>query len=314
VNLVYSYSLPWGEKVRDWSPKSGVFHEAAFLGNYHGSDIYLLAGALFCMFLGRYVVRWPRWIMFVLVMAQLFGLAIHQARAMYVGLVVVLILLVLLGETGKSAQFVLMLSCAFVSVLFLTMLGLEIPGRVGPVNMAFLKQNVRSIVGAEEKEGTAGATVASRFVWYDQVFERISRNPVLGEGFGQPLIDFVEEGGATVRQPHNSSVTVLARLGAVGLAIWVAFHLCLIKRYIYAFQQRRWCDKQLSDLLLWLFTLYVISMISVSVEPGLEFPSGAVPFYFFVGLTLGLIRWQVPQKNKSDRRMAAFVPSVEKAL
>jgi len=53
--------------------------------------------------------------------------------------------------------------------------------------------------------------------------------------------------------------------------------------------------------------LYVLFMIGASVEPTLEFPSGAVPFYFFVGLALGLIRWQVPQKNKIDRRKAASV-------
>jgi hypothetical protein len=308
LNLLYGYTLPWGEQLRDWSPKFGVFHQASLLGNYHGTDIYLLAGALFCIFVGNHVVKWPRWTMYVLTMAQLFGLAIHQARAMYLGLVVILFLLFLVREGRKSAQFILLLFVAFVPVLLLSVLGIEIPGRVGPVNMSFLMQNVRSIVGKEDEAGTAGATIDSRFDWYDQVFERIGRNPVLGEGFGQPLIDFIEEGGATVRQPHNSSVTVLARLGAVGLAIWVVFHLCLMKRFIHAFRRRRYWKGIVSDLVLWLFALYLVCMISISVQPGLEFPSGAVPFYFFVGFTLGLIRSQVPEEELRHGQKASFLP------
>src|SRR5262249_49996485 len=97
LNLVYGLTLPVGEKIRDWSPKSGVFLQVPVVGNYRNA-VFLLAGALFYMFVARYVVRWPRWIVLFLAMAQLFGLAIHQGRALYVGLVVILIIFVLLGE------------------------------------------------------------------------------------------------------------------------------------------------------------------------------------------------------------------------
>jgi O-antigen ligase len=310
LNCVYELSFPWGEKLQEWSPESGIFLHVPILGFYHSTYIFSLTGALFCIFLAGNVIRWPRWILFLLAMAQLFGLAIQQNRSMYVGIVTVLILLVLLGETGKSWKLLMVLSSMLMVLFLLTAVaGVELSGRIGPVNFAFFKEHIRSISGAE---GTPGSNVQSRFDWADEAFRHFYAHPLIGDGFGQPLVNYVDaDNGALVRQPHNSNVTVLARLGAIGFAIWVIFHFCLVKRFIHAYRRRRYCDEMLFELVLWLFMFYVIFMIVTSVEPGLEFPSGAIPFYFFVGLAVGLTRWQIPQRNR-ERPMAAFVSSVER--
>jgi uncharacterized ion transporter superfamily protein YfcC len=75
-----------------------------------------------------------------------------------------------------------------------------------------------------------------------------------------------------------------------------------LKRFAYAFRRRRLCDKLHADLILWLFIFYLIFMIVMHVEPGLEFPSAAIPFYFFVGLILGMIRWQIPAVKEKAKR------------
>jgi O-antigen ligase len=298
LNAVNSFTFPWNETISAWSPKSGVFQEVPLLGSRAVSAIYLLVGALFYMFLARYVVRWPRWIVLPLAMAQLAGLAILQSRAMYVGLAVMLVIFVLLGETGKSAKLVVMLSPAFAFVLLLTTLGIAIQGRIGPVRTDFFKDHFRNIVGAE---GTPGSGVTERIDWYTQAFQHFLAHPVVGEGFGMVLIDYTDEDRsehAAVRQPHNSSLSVLARQGAIGFLFWVLFHLFVLKRFLYAFRLRRHCDKQLADFIVWLFMVYVAFMLEASVEPTFEFPSAAIPFYFFVGLALGLIRWQFGQRSK----------------
>jgi O-antigen ligase len=97
-------------------------------------------------------------------------------------------------------------------------------------------------------------------------------------------------------------------LGVTGFALWVAFHLCLLKRFVYAFRRRHLCDKLHADLILWLFIFYLIFMIVMHVEPGLEFPSGAIPFYFFVGLILGLIRWQIPAAKEEASYASLISP------
>jgi O-antigen ligase len=307
-NLVYSLSLPWGEKISAWSPKSGVFLHVPLLGNYRGNGLLLLLGAIFYMFLARYVVKWPRWMVLFLAMAQLFGLAIYQARALYVAFAAVLIIFVFLGETGKSAKLLFMLLPALAGVLVLTTLGIEVTGRIGIVSLDFLKEHVRGISGAEDTPGSHG-----RGDWFEQAFRHFREHPVVGEGFGMVLIDFTDwdhAENAAVRQPHNSNLSVLARLGTIGFVPWVAFHLYVLRRFLYAFRQRRYCEKRLADLIVWLFMVYVIYMISASVEAQFEFPSGSIPFYFFVGLALGLIRYQIPQKRRGQLHQAALVPGL----
>ena len=293
LNMVYGLTFTWGETIKSLSPVSGVFLRVPILGFYHTTYIFLLMGALFFLFLAGYVVNWPRWIIFALALVQLGGLAIHQARSMYVGIVVTVMVLVVWGETRKSAKLLTVLGSGIIGLALLTGLGgVQLSGRVGPVNMDFFKEHIRSISGAE---GTPGSPVQSRQDWTNEALEKLRPNPWFGVGFGLPLIDFVEESnGAATRQPHNSSVGILTRLGVTGFAIWVMFHLCLAKRVAYAFKHRRDGDRLMADLLLWLFILYVVFMLVMHVEPGLEFPSGSIPFYFFVGLFVGLIRWQLP--------------------
>jgi hypothetical protein len=307
VNLIYSFTLPWGETIFSWSPQSGVFLSVPLLGNYNGTGDQLLSGALFCICLGGYVLTRPRWMMLFLAVAQFLGIAISQVRRMYIATVIVLIIFLLLGEAKKFAKLLILLPSAIIAILLVTAVGgVEIPGRIGVVNLDFFKEHIRSISGAE---GTPGSSVESRFIMADEALQHFYAHPVLGEGFGQPLLtDIDETNGSVTRMPHDSSLTYLARLGLVGCAVWIVFHFCLMKRFIYAFRQLRCCDdKRVAAFVLWFFLFYVLFMISSFVEGAFEFPSGAVPFYFFMGFALGLIRWHLsPTKTKAEQRLAAL--------
>jgi O-antigen ligase len=312
LNMLYSFTLPWGEKLWSWSPVSGVYLPVPLLGNYRGAGDWLLAGATFCICIGSYMVSRPRWLMPFLALAQLLGIAITQVRRMYLGIVVVILILVLAGEIKKFARLFILVPAAIAVVFVVTSLGgLEISGRVGPVNLAFFKDHIRSISGAED---TPGSDPQTRVTMGREAFQHFLAHPVFGEGFGRPLVSVIDEDNGTVtRTPHNSSITYLARLGVVGLAIWIAFHLCLWTRFVYAFRQRRSCDKRLYAFVLWFFLFYVLFMVGSFVESPFEYPAHAIPFYFLMGFALGLIRWHLSPKNKGEHRLAAFASSVEKA-
>ncbi|MBV9760552.1 MAG: O-antigen ligase family protein [Acidobacteriaceae bacterium] len=299
VNLPYSYTLPWTDAITAVSPTSGVFLQIPVIGNYHTSALVLVAGAMFCICLGSYLTN-KQWMLLGLAAAQLLGLAIQQARQMYVGVVACILILIVLGETAKYGKLVLMLVSAItVLALATTVGGLQLSGRIGPITMDFFKEHIRSISGAE---GTPGSTVQSRLEWYDEAFAHIEAHPFVGEGFGMPLLSYVDDtSGAVVRMPHNSSLNLLARLGAIGLVAWIAFHVSLLKIFFNIYRQRRGCDKRLYDFMQWLFLWYVLFMIVSWVEGPFEYPSGAVPFYFFTGLTVGLARWQVPDQKRAPR-------------
>jgi O-antigen ligase len=313
LNMFYSFTLPWGEKIWSWSPESGVFLKVPLLGNYNGAGDLLLAGAVFCICVGSYVVRRPSWLMLALALGQFLGIAITQVRRMYIATILVLIILVLLGEAKKFGKLLVLLPAAvLVIVLATSFLGVEISGRIGPVNLAFFKDHIRSISGAED---TPGSDPQSRVIMGREAFQHFLAHPLFGEGFGQPLTSIIDmTNGAVTRMPHNSSISYLARLGLVGFAFWIAFHFCLLSRFIHALRQRRYCDdKRVSAFVLWAFLFYVLFMIGSFVEAPFEFPSGAVPFYFLMGFALGVMRWHMSGKNKGEYRAAAFASSAKQS-
>jgi O-antigen ligase len=295
ANLFYSYTFPWGEQIRSISPSAGVFHPVPLLGNYQQSAIWLLLGALFFVWLGPSLVRWPRWVLLLLAAAQLGGLAILQVRSMYVGIVVVFLLLLVLGESRKAFRFASTLAwgtAVLVAVLLVvSATGVQLQGRMGPVDFSFIVNQTKTLFDLGDANARMSHDV-DRSGWYQEVWNRIQSSPsnlIVGEGFGQALISFENEDGVPVRQPHNSSLTVLARLGFVGLSIWLLFIVLVFARYL-RFLWFSTKSSEVSSLVVWLLCTFVLSLLQASVQPSLEFSSGACPFYFLAGIGLGIVR------------------------
>jgi O-antigen ligase len=297
VNLLYSYTFSWGERIRDISPKAGVFHPVPLFGNYQQSALWLLVGAPFFIWLGPSLVRWPRWVLVLLAAAQLGGLAILQARSMYVGIALILLILLVLGEAKKLVSFAstVLWGTGVLAVLLVvvSVTGIELQGRMGPVDFSFIVNQTKTVLDLGDSHARMSHD-ADRGDWYQEVWDRVRSSPsnlVVGEGFGQALINFETEEGIPVRQPHNSSLTVLARLGFVGLSLWLAFIVLVFARYVGFL---RMPDRSAGDstLVVWLLCFFVLSLLQASVQPSLEFSSGASPFYFFAGFGLGIIRCQ----------------------
>lgn len=301
LNALYCFTMPWAEKIWSWSPVSGIFLKVPIFGNFNGIGDLLVAGAMFCLCFGSYVVKRPAWLMTVLVMMQLLGVAIAQVRRMYIGIVLLLLILIFVGEAKKFVKFFALVPAAFAVVLLVTSVGgLEINGRIGTVNLQFFEDHLRSISGAED---TPGSDPQSRVNMADEALGHFYSHPLFGVGFGQPLlseVDTNQEGGAITRMPHDSSLSYLARLGVIGILFWIAFHFCLIQKFVYTYRHRRSCDKRVYAFVLWVFLFYVICMIASFVEAEFEFPSTAVPFYFFMGFGLGLIRWHLLANNDGN--------------
>ena len=114
-------------------------------------------------------------------------------------------------------------------------------GSVGLQGRAFsasqLLSNVASIAGKKEA-GNLEGTVAGREVLWSLIFHhQVAEGQLLdGSGFGPNLATEVGiyEGSVSdpLRNPHNSHLDVLARMGLVGFALWVALWLCWYRRLV----------------------------------------------------------------------------------
>jgi hypothetical protein len=294
VTMAYSYTFPWAEQLQDWSLISGPFHAVSLLGNYQDLAVYLVSGALFCIWVAPTIRKWPRWLLGMLAIAQLAGLGILQSRTMYVGIALVLMLLIFLRETKRASQFLSILApglgALVLTILVLTGVGWKVKGRLGPVDMSSLRNEVRSIWPSSAESHELGHE-ADRRAWYGEVWNKLRSSPshlLLGVGYGQPLIDFMSETGQPVRQPHNSSLNVFGRLGLLGLSIWMLFVSGVLKRLWIGVREARERGAVSCPLRLWLLAFSVLGLLDSMVQPYFEFSHSAIPFYFLMGVALGI--------------------------
>jgi hypothetical protein len=52
INLVYSYTFNWAEKIQYASPKFGVFHPVPLIGNYQQTALWSVAAAIYFIWIG----------------------------------------------------------------------------------------------------------------------------------------------------------------------------------------------------------------------------------------------------------------------
>lgn len=135
--------------------------------------------------------------------------------------------------------FVKGLAAVTIVLTLVALLPLELPyagTRGRDFSVAQLGENVLSL-GAEES-GRRDATAEDRKVLWTRILRKQETDGHLleGSGFGPNLAAQVHEydapGEFKVRSPHNSHLDVLARMGVIGLALWVALWLAWYRRLV----------------------------------------------------------------------------------
>jgi O-antigen ligase len=237
---------------------------------------------------------------------QICGLAVQQNRSMYVGIFVILALLLVLGERNKLQRSLRAVGGGVIALLVLllviSLFGISVRGRAGEINADFLGQYALSILSLDNSHSRL-AQDEDRLDWLEQVWQTTSSNPttlLIGQGFGQPLIDFETEAGIPVRQPHNAAMGVFGRLGLTGLSVWLLYQILLLKRFLRALKAER--SREAHDLILWLLVFYVLAFVLSMVQPALEFSHYAVPLYFIVGFSLKIMHVRLENREPIQLR------------
>lgn len=137
-----------------------------------------------------------------------------------------------------------------------------------------------------------------RLVWWRTIVEEtMAGGPLLGLGFGHDIArGFVQEyyplmeGEFTARSPHSVLFTIFGRMGAVGLASWLAFLAVLAAVTQRQVAAARRAGGQPPGAAGDRFTLLLLSwviLISACFGVVLEGPMGAIPFWVILGLAHG---------------------------
>jgi O-antigen ligase len=163
------------------------------------------------------------------------------------------------------------------------------------VGIRQLFENIASIFSPSSNQGLSG-TVAFRLAWWSEIIEYTAFGPYFwdGKGFGINLANadgFQPTADESLRAPHNSHLTVLARMGVPGFALWWAlqgtFAISLIGA-IRTFRRRH--QRMLSSAAAWLLVYWTAMMVDTSFDPYLEGPQGGIWFWSVFGVGLVLIQ------------------------
>jgi O-antigen ligase len=154
-----------------------------------------------------------------------------------------------------------------------------------------LVANVVSL-GGKEESGNLGGTVEGRQqLWTRVLHKQINDGRLIdGSGFGQNLaaeVGVYDDGKESLRNPHNSHLHILARMGVVGIVLWIALWLAWYWRLVTAC---RWLAesglhrrRQVAVLSLMVTTAI---MVSAFFDPQLEGPQVAALLWTTFGVGL----------------------------
>jgi hypothetical protein len=223
-----------------------------------------------------------------------FTLLVIQARTTYPQLLVLAGLMLMVRPRSLkglgSAIPVLLTLLAVISAF-----NLQIAGRLtSHISLSFFWEHLQSIfgVGADGHGGLASAAegVDLRMGWWMRIYDQMTADPVkliTGLGFGIPLTDFRDSLGVVTREPHNSIISVTARMGLIGIFVWAWMQLELFRATFRAFRDcRRNGLTEAADLLLLILAFAVLTLASCMGEDTMEKPYNAIPYYAFWGVAL----------------------------
>ena len=163
-------------------------------------------------------------------------------------------------------------------------------------------ENITSIFFGSSNTQLEG-TKAYRLAWWNKIIEDTFNGPYFwtGRGFGVNLADAegFQSVDKAVRDPHNTHLSVLARMGVPGFVLWIllqgAFALLLL-RALLAF--RRAGDNELAVVAAWVFVFWTAIMVNTAFDPYIEGPQGGIWFWTLFGV--GLVLMRLVPKTKAE--------------
>ena len=170
-----------------------------------------------------------------------------------------------------------------------------VPSRGRPQTLQQMVENLLSVFGESSDPGLEG-TKRFRLAWWGEIVDYtvFGEHFWTGKGFGVNLADddgFQSTLDGSLRAPHNSHLTVLARMGVPGFVLWLllmgAFSIGLLQATL---AHRRAGEARLSVIGAWILVYWVTMMVDTSFDPYLEGPQGGIWFWSILGLGLVVMR------------------------
>lgn len=269
--------IPFGGLLAKISPVVGL-DGAVPLITFTGSDFFA-AIAFFWFLRGRGVTD-AIWAGFAL-----FAVLFRQGRITYLAVAFTYVLWMLpsIRVRGGAAVRRRAIVLGAVALISLTVALAVVPhstGRVGQeVGLATVGRQLNTLVS---REGVGSGSINDRLDWWSATVERTTSTalgPVVGIGLGEDLArGFTIVAGVQIRKPHNDYLETWARLGAVGLALWVVLIAIAVRMALHVNHP---------SLSRWPIALCAIPLVIAAAQPFFAFSYGGIPYWMLLGVLAG---------------------------
>ncbi|MCS6952662.1 MAG: O-antigen ligase family protein [Bryobacteraceae bacterium] len=152
-------------------------------------------------------------------------------------------------------------------------------------------QNLKSLTGSEDAflEGTR----QWRLRWWRTVIDYTFYGPYrwTGKGFGPNLANedgFQVRPDGALRSPHNGHITILARTGVPGLALWLGLNAWFALRVLRRLRSWKRAGRPQWAQLAWVFCYWAAAFVNATFDVYLESPQGGIWFWSLLGLGIAL--------------------------
>ena len=158
-----------------------------------------------------------------------------------------------------------------------------------------LETNIVSLFYPPASANTAASNTARwRMMWWKKIVEYTFGGPYFwtGKGYGINLADadgFRLSKENTLRAPHNSSMSVLARSGVPGFALWVLLlGMFFVQMTLLVRRARREGHPVWSRVTLWCLAYWTATVVDSCFDVALEGPQLGIWFWCLMGFGIAL--------------------------
>jgi O-Antigen ligase len=244
---------------------------------------------------------WQSWLSFTMILASSAAFVENQSRNGYVAFMACFVVLALIGGQRRNVRFMSLLISAGVATLILIQVsGIQLKGRIGLISLDTVVGHMMTLVDSESADRAftpAAEGIDQRHHWAQYALSLWGQSPqtmLLGVGYGIPLTDFTVAGAGTntvtVREPHNSYLSVLTRSGILGFAVMATLHFGLAFTALRLYRAHRGTNRLVAAYMLGVLLYWVCSMVGAVGEPQFENPCLVVPYFFIAGVTFAFAR------------------------
>jgi hypothetical protein len=181
------------------------------------------------------------------------------------------------------------------ALFWVTDIRIELPPSGRYLSFEQFAENINSIAGDTDREELGGSK-RWRLEWWNTIYDYTFQGKYfwMGKGFGINLADddgFQVMADHSLRSPHNGHLTILARMGVPGFALWVgaqlAWALMIFDAFIRAARanERRWLG-----LFVCLLAYWAAFIATISFDVFLEGPVGGIWFWTIFGVGVAAAR------------------------